>query len=162
MTLDIRPTPPDHPQVLALIAELDAYLASLYDPEDVYIVDLDGLKLPSVTFLGAWDGDLLVGCGAVRRMAAEPQTEGRPYGEIKRMFVSPARRGQRVGEQVLIALERELHREGIDRALLETGPPQVEALKLYARCGYEPRAAFGGYPDNAAASIFLEKRWKMD
>jgi len=159
MNLDIRPTPPDHPQVQALIAELDAYLGSLYDPEDVYIVDLDGLKLPSVTFLGAWDGDTLVGCGAVRLMAAEPATDGQPYGEIKRMFVSPARRGQRIGAQVLDALERELRQRGIDRALLESGPPQLEALKLYTRCGYVPRPVYGDYPDNAEASVFMEKRW---
>jgi putative acetyltransferase len=162
MSLDIRPTPPDHPQVLALIAELDAYLAALYDPEDVYIVDLAGLMEPSVTFLGAWSGDVLVGCGAVRLMPAEPGTDGQPYGEIKRMFVSPARRGHRIGHQVLDALERELRQRGIDRALLETGPPQVEALKLYERCGYARRAAYGDYPDNAAASVFMEKRWTTD
>ena len=159
MTLDIRPTPPDHPQVLALIAELDAYLASLYDPQDVYIVDLAGLQEPSVTFLCAWDGDTLVGCGAARLMPAEPETDGRPYGEIKRMVVSAARRGERIGEQVLNALERGLRQRGIDRALLETGPPQVEAIRLYTRCGYVPRGAYGGYPDNAAASVFMEKRW---
>ena len=159
MTLDIRPTPPEHPQVQALIAELDAYLASLYDPEDVYIVDLEGLKLPSVTFLGAWDSDQLVGCGAVRLMPAEHETDGRPYGEIKRMMVSPARRGQRIGEQVLVALEAHLQGQGIDRALLETGPPQVEALRLYERCGYVRRGAYGGYPDNTDASVFMEKRW---
>ncbi len=159
MTLSIRPTPPDHPQVLALIAELDAYLASLYEPEDVYIVDLAGLMDPSVTFLGAWDGDVLVGCGAVRLMPPEPETDGKPYGEIKRMFVSPARRGERIAQQVVEALERELRRRGIDRALLETGPPQVEAIKLYTRCGYARRAAYGGYPDNARASVFMEKRW---
>lgn len=159
MTLDIRPTPPEHPQVQALIAELDAYLESLYDPEDVYIVDLDGLKLPSVTFLGAWDGDVLVGCGAVRLMPAEADTGHRPYGEIKRMMVAPARRGQRIGEQVLVALEAHLRAQGIDRALLETGPPQVEAIRLYTRCGYAQRGAYGGYPDNANASVFMEKRW---
>lgn len=145
-----------------LIAELDAYLATLYDPEDVYIVDLDGLMAPSVTFLGAWDGDVLVGCGAVRLMPAEAATDGQRYGEIKRMFVSPTRRGERVGQRVLEALEGDLRQRGIDRALLETGPPQVEALKLYTRCGYVPRAAYGGYPDNAAASVFMEKRWKPD
>ena len=159
MTLAIRPTPPDHPQVQALIAELDAYLMSLYPPEDVYIVDLSGLMDPSVTFLGAWHGDTLVGCGAVRLMPAEDETGGLPYGEIKRMFVSPARRGQRIGEQLLAALEDGLRERGIDRALLETGPPQVEALKLYERCGYARRGAYGGYPDNADASVFMEKRW---
>ena len=159
MTLAIRPTPPDHPQVLALIAELDAYLNTLYEPQDVYILDLAGLQHPSVTFLGAWDGDALVGCGAVRLMPAEPASGDRPYGEIKRMFVSPARRGARIGERVLEALERELRERGIDRALLETGPPQVQAIKLYARCGYVPRGAYGDYPDNANASVFMEKRW---
>ena len=159
MILDIRPTPPDHPQVLALIAELDAYLASVYPPEDVYIVDLAGLQLPSVTFLGAWDGDALVGCGAVRLMPAESATDGRPYGEIKRMFVSPARRGQRIGERLLAALERTLNGHGIDRALLESGPPQVEAIRLYTRCGYVVRGAYGDYPDDAQASTFMEKRW---
>jgi putative acetyltransferase len=159
MTLSIRPTPPDDPQVLALIAELDAYLNTLYEPEDVYIVDLDGLRLPSVTFLGAWDGDTLVGCGAVRLMPAEAATDGRPYGEIKRMFVSPARRGARIGERMLEALERGLRERGIDRALLETGPPQVAAIKLYARCGYVQRGAYSDYPDNANASVFMEKRW---
>ena len=101
MTLAIRPTPPDHPQVQTLLAELDAYLASLYDPEDIYALDLASLMEPSVTFLGAWHGDALVGCAAVRQMPAEVKTEGRAYGEIKRMFVSPARRGERIGEQRL-------------------------------------------------------------
>ena len=162
MTVTIRPTPPDHPQVLALIEQLDAYLAALYDPEDVYILDLEGLRLPSVTFLGAWDGEELVGCGAVRLMDAEPATDGQPYGEIKRMMVSAGRRGERIGERVLHALEQHLRDHGIDRALLETGPPQTAALRLYTRCGYAPRAAYGGYPDNATASVFMEKRWTAD
>ena len=159
MILDIRPTPPDHPQVLALIAELDAYLASLYDPQDVYIVDLAGLQEPSVTFLGAWDGDSLVGCGAVRLMPAEPETDGRPYGEIKRMVVSAARRGERIGEQVLNALERGLRQRGIDRALMETGEELVQAARMYRTNGYAERGPFGEYLDNGS-SLFLEKRWK--
>ena len=159
MTLSIRPTPPDHPHVLALITELDAYLASLYEPGDVYILDLAGLKDPSVIFLGAWSGDELVGCGAVRLMPAEPETDGRAYGEIKRMFVSPTRRGERIGRQLLESLERAVQERGVDRALLETGPPQREALALYTRCGYARRGAYGGYPDKASASVFMEKRW---
>jgi putative acetyltransferase len=159
MTLAIRPTPPDHPQVLALITQLDAYLASLYDPEDVYILDLDGLKHPAVTFLGAWSGDALVGCGAVRLMPAEPGTDHRPYGEIKRMFVSPTRRGERIGQRLLEALEDTARQQGVDRALLETGPPQLEAIALYTRCGYARRGAYADYPDKPSASVFMEKRW---
>jgi len=158
MSLNIRTTPPDHPQVLALIEQLDAYLASLYEPEDNHILDLEALKHASVTFLGAWDGGTVVGCGAVRVMPGEPGTDGQAYGEIKRMFVSPARRGQRIAQQLLDALEGELKRRGIDRALLETGDAQAEALRLYTRRGYAVRGAFGGYPDNGL-SVFMEKRW---
>jgi putative acetyltransferase len=158
MSLNIRTTPPDHPQVLALIEQLDAYLATLYEPEANHILDVEALKHPSVTFLGAWDGDVVVGCGAVREMAGEPETAGEPYGEIKRMFVSPARRGERIAQQLLDALESGLRRQGIARALLETGAAQAEALRLYGRCGYAPRGPFGGYPDNGL-SVFMEKRW---
>jgi putative acetyltransferase len=161
MTLDIRPTPPDHPQVQALITELDAYLRSVYAPEENHILDLEGLLHPAVTFLAVWDGDAVVGCGAVRMMPGEPATEGRPYGEIKRMFVSPARRGARIGDRILAALETVVHAHGLDRALLETGEELARAARMYRANGYVERTAFGGYPDNGV-SLFLEKRWKTD
>jgi putative acetyltransferase len=138
MTFDIRPTPPDHPQVLALIAELDAYLSSIYPPDQNYLLDLAGLQHPSVTFLAAWHGDTVVGCGAVRTMPAEAATGRKPYGEIKRMFVSPAQRGA--------------------RALMETGEELVHAVRMYRANGYAERGPYGEYPDNGT-SLFLEKRW---
>jgi putative acetyltransferase len=159
MTFDIRPTPPDHPQVLALIAELDAYLGSIYPPEQNYLLDVDGLLQPSVTFLAAWQGDTVVGCGAVRAMPAEAATDDSPYGEIKRMFVSPAQRGARLGTRLLAALESALHAQGIDRALMETGEELVQAARMYRANGYVERGPFGEYPDNGS-SLFLEKRWK--
>ena len=158
MSLEIRITPPDEPQVLALIERLDAYLATLYAPEDNYILGLAELQQPSVTFLGAWDGATVVGCGAVRSMPGAAHTEGRPYGEVKRMFVAPARRGERIAERLLVQLESALDRQGIDRALLETGAAQTQAVALYRRCGYVLRAPFGEYPDNGL-SVFMEKRW---
>jgi putative acetyltransferase len=161
MTLAIRPTPPDHPQVLALIAELDAYLLSFYPPEEAYRLDVVGLLQPSVTFLAAWRGDTVVGCGAVRVMPAEAATDDRPYGEIKRMFVSPAQRGARIGPQILAALETVLHGQGIARALLETGEDLAAAARMYRASGYVERGPFGEYPDNGS-SLFLEKQWKTD
>ncbi len=160
MTADIRPTPPGHPQVQALIAELDAYLATVYPPEENYLLDLSGLQQPGVTFLGAWMGDTLVGCGAVRAMPGEPATDGRPYGEIKRMFVSPAQRGARLGARILAELEATLQAQGIDRALMETGEELAAAARMYRAAGYVERKEFGEYPDNGS-SLFLEKRWTL-
>jgi putative acetyltransferase len=152
----IRRERPDHPQVSELLGALDVYLAALYPPEANHILDVRALLAPEVTFFAAWVGDELAGTGAVRRMAAEPDTAGQPYGEIKRMYVAPERRGQRVAQRLLAELEDTLKAQGITLALLETGRDQTEAVRLYERCGYVRRGAFGGYPDNGL-SLFLTK-----
>jgi putative acetyltransferase len=152
----IRPERPDHPQVRKLLGQLDAYLATLYDPEDNYILAERALLAPEVSFLVAAHDSRIVGCGAVRRMPAESDTGQRPYGEVKRMMVDPNLRGQRIGAQLLDTLEALLLRDGIHLALLETGAQQAEAVRLYERSGYRRRPPFGGYPDNGL-SLFYEK-----
>ncbi|GAB4113640.1 MAG: GNAT family N-acetyltransferase [Rubrivivax sp.] len=152
----IRQERPDHPQVIALLDGLDRYLDSLYPPEANHILDVRALLAPEVHFLVAEVDGAVVGCGAFRRMPGEPDTGGRPYGEIKRMVTAPAARGQGVGGALMRALEARLRAEGLPLALLETGEAQVEAVRLYERCGYRRRGPFGGYPDNGL-SLFYEK-----
>lgn len=154
--VDIRPERADHPQVVALLDALDRYLGELYEPEANHILSVQELLAPEVTFLAAWQGGRIVGTGAVRRMPGEPDTQGLAYGEVKRMYVDPALRGQRIGERMLAALEGSLCEQGLTRSLLETGEDQRAAVRLYERCGYARRAAFGGYPDNGL-SIFMQK-----
>ena len=153
----IRPERADHPQVVAMLGQLDEYLASLYDPEDNHILDVQALLAPEIDFLVAEGQGGLIGCGATRRMPGEPDTAGQGYGEIKRMFVDPAARGQRIAVRLLAVLEERLKAAGVSLALLETGRDQHEAVRLYERSGYVLRGAFGGYPDNGL-SLFYEKR----
>jgi putative acetyltransferase len=156
-SLAIRPERADHPQVVALLDQLDIYLRSLYPVEANHIMEVRALLLPNISLLAAWQGERIVGCGAVRRMPAEAETDGLAYGEIKRMYVAPAERGARIAERLLLALESLLAREGIARALLETGSEQRAAVRLYERTGYRLRPPFGGYPDNGF-SLFYEKQ----
>ncbi len=70
-----------------------------------------------------------IGCGAISMYDFNST-------EIKRMYVSPEVRGQRIGEKILSELEdwsREL--ESI-KCILFTGSKQPEANKLYQRNGY--------------------------
>ena len=154
--VDIRPERADHPQVIALLDALDRYLGELYEPEANHILSVQELLAPEVTFLVARQGGRIVGTGAVRTMPAEADTAGRAYGEVKRMYVDPAQRGQRIGERLLQQLEQTLRERGLTQALLETGEDQHAAVRLYERCGYVRRPAFGGYPDNGL-SVFMQK-----
>jgi putative acetyltransferase len=144
----IEPERADHPQVVALLDSLDLYLGALYPPEANHILSVEELLAPEVSFFVARQGSRIVGTGAVRRLAR--------YGEVKRMFVDPALRGQGIGQRLLDALEASLRADGVTLALLETGRDQREAVRLYERCGYTRRAAFGGYADNGL-SLFMGK-----
>jgi putative acetyltransferase len=152
----IRRERPDHPQVVAALSVLDEYLASLYPPDANHILSVDELLASEVSFYAAWHGERVVGTAAVCRRDGEPGTEGRAYGEIKRMYVQPDLRGRRLGRRLIDTLEADLRARRIRLALLETGKDQREAIRLYERCGYVVRSTFGGYPDNGL-SLFMQK-----
>ncbi|MGO4380273.1 GNAT family N-acetyltransferase [Pseudoduganella sp. RAF53_2] len=141
---------PNQPEVVALIADLDAYQLTLYPPESVYALDMASLTQSNVLFAVARSPEgAAVGCGAI---VVTPE-----FGEVKRMYVSPAARGQGVARKLLGALEGEAQQRGVTQFMLETGPYQHEALALYERVGYARRGPYGGYPDDPL-SVFMEKR----
>ncbi len=141
---------PDQPDVIALIAELDAYQDTLYPPESRHALDLASLKQASVLFAVARDeAAQAIGCGAV--------VLGAEGGELKRMYVHPRGRGQGAAKAVLALLESEARNAGCRLLRLETGPYQPEALGLYARHGYERCGPFGKYR-NDPLSVFMQKR----
>jgi len=141
---------PDQPEVIALIAELDAYQDRLYPPESRHALDLAALRQAHVLFAVARDAaGRAVGCGAV--------VLGSAYGELKRMFVSPACRGQGLARRLLAALEAAALARGCAQLKLETGPFQPEALAFYAALGYTCRGPFGSYRDDPL-SVFMQKR----
>ena len=140
---------PDQPDVIALIAELDAYQDSLYPPESRHALDLASLKLPNVLFAVARDGaGQAIGCGAI--------VLGAEFGEIKRLYVHPRGRGQGVARKLLALLESLAIGANCKVFKLETGPYQPDALALYASAGYERRGPFGDYA-NDPLSVFMQK-----
>jgi putative acetyltransferase len=140
---------PDQPEVIALIADLDAYQLTLYPPESVYALDLPSLMQPNVKFAVGRNADgVIAGCGAV---VLSPQ-----YGEVKRVYVDPAMRGHGMGRGLMEALEQATREAGCAQMVLETGPSQPEAMALYERHGFERCGPFGSYADDPL-SVFMQK-----
>lgn len=140
---------PNQPDVIAMIAELDAYQDSLYPAEARYALDLTALCQPNVVFAVARDGHgTAQGCAAV--------VFGSEHGEIKRMFVRPAARGRGTARQIIQLLQESAVDRGCTQLMLETGPDQPEALAFYAREGFTKCGPFGDYPDHPL-SVFMGK-----
>lgn len=134
--------------LLNLVAMLDAELRER-DGEDHYffaqfnkLAGIEGVVI-------AYNGETAVGCGGFKQ---HTETEA----EIKRMFVRPDHRGQRIAAQILTELETWASESGYNACVLETGFKQPEAIALYQREGYEVIPNYGQYAD-VALSVCMRK-----
>ena len=137
-----------HPGFIHLVRQLDAYLAEV-DGDDHAFYDqfnsISNLKHVVVAF----HGDDAVGCGAIKEY--DEQTV-----EIKRMYTAPGSRGKGIASMLLRELEKWAGELNYSYCILETGKKQVEAIRLYKKCGYQPMENYGQYA-NVENSVCFEK-----
>ncbi len=151
MSLAVSAEPFDSDDARQLVAALDAGLAQLYPPDQRFGPNLKAAHLEEGhgTFLVARDGELAVGCGAMRLLDATS-------AEVKRMYVEPGQRGNGVGRAILRALEAAARQLGVERLVLETGTYQYAAIALYKRAGFVQIDCWGEYA-SSPTSICFEK-----
>lgn len=149
---EIRPLDPSSEEAGTLLRQSDDHLLGLYPPSSTHLDDAKQLACTNVTFVGAWIGESIAGCGAAKIM----DDDGR-YGEIKRLFVAQEHRGKGLARAIMQHLEAHLMSAGVDVARLETGIRQPAALSLYRMLGYVERGRFGRYRHDPL-SVFMEKR----
>ncbi len=121
-------------------------------PESVHALDIEALRSPDITFWTAWDGEELLGCGALKELDSRS-------GEIKSMRTVKAHRRRGVASKILEQIIKEAQRRGYDCLNLETGviPEFASARALYTRYGFEYRGPFGEYIDDPN-SVFMTKK----
>ena len=139
----------DDPRVAALLRLHVTRARAETAPGSAHALDLSGLRAPDVTFWSVWDGDELVGVGALKRLSAE-------HGEIKSMHTVEAARGRGVGSALVRHIMAEARTRGMRRLSLETGswPYFLAARALYARHGFMECGPFGEYREDPN-SVFM-------
>jgi putative acetyltransferase len=138
-----------HPDVTALIA---LHLRAAHEnspPGSVFALDLGGLRDPAVTVWSAWDGNSLVGLGALNDL-------GDGEGELKSMRTAQAYLRRGVARAMLEHLIAEGRRRNYRRVSLETGnnAPFAAARSLYATAGFVECGPFGAYSDTHFATYY--------
>jgi putative acetyltransferase len=120
--------------------------------ESVHALDLEALRSPDITFWTAWDGDELLGCGALKEL--DPHT-----GEVKSMRTSIPHRRKGCAAKMLQHIISEAERRAYDRLNLETGafPEFAPARNLYLRHGFEYCRPFAEYTDDPN-SVFMTRK----
>lgn len=147
--MDIRVDDLSGPQVQALLEEHLAGMAELSPPESVHALDLSGLQMPDVTFWTAWEGDELLGCGALKELDGE-------HAEIKSMRTAALHLRRGVAKTMLAHIMTEARERNYSRLSLETGSMAgfEPARRLYAGFGFEYCGPFADYTDDPN-SVFM-------
>jgi putative acetyltransferase len=138
--VDVAPDDPRRDDVTALLSEHLADMRATSPPESVHALDVDALVDPRIAFFSARDGDVLLGCGALKLLSEAE-------GEVKSMRTTHAARGRGVAAAILARLLEEARKRGLRRVSLETGTEDyfAAAHRLYARHGFVDCGPFGDY-----------------
>jgi GNAT superfamily N-acetyltransferase len=143
-----RAGPGDLDQAWAIVTEY-------YDAVDV-VAREDRPGFSSAYFSegsGFWlarSGVKVVGCIALRPLDAFTAS-----GEVKRLYVQPASRGQGIAGLLLDAVHEYARTAGYEWLYLDSKDDLAAAIHFYERRGYRPCAR---YNDNPQATIFMNYR----
>ncbi|MEW1697869.1 GNAT family N-acetyltransferase [Streptomyces sp. NPDC093249] len=156
--MNIQLVPYDHPDAVALDAEVQAEYAARYDDEgDATPLDAGMFVPPRGLYLLVYDPEgQPVATGGWRTQDKNDAGYENGDAELKRMYVVPAARGLGLARRVLAALESDARAAGRTRMVLETGIAQPEAMALYLSSGYEPCAKFGHYRDHPSSRCYAK------
>jgi putative acetyltransferase len=141
----------DGPEIAAFLSEHIQEMRSTTPLESKHALDLDALRQPGITFWSAYDGGVLVGCGAIKRLDDD-------HAELKSMRTAPDRKRSGVASAVLDHILGEAKRMGFTRISLETGSADFfrPARGLYEKYGFTYCEPFADYvPD--PNSVFMTR-----
>ena len=145
---NLKRTTSDDSHFQALVTLLDEDLAIRDGSEHTFYAQfnkLNSIKNAVVSYLD----DKPIGCGAFKKY--DSQTV-----EIKRMFVLPDYRGQRIAVDILQEQEQWAAELNYTSSVLETGKKQPEAIRLYERSGYILIPNYGQY-EGIENSVCMKK-----
>jgi putative acetyltransferase len=149
--LDIREDDLTGDAIINLLQEHLENMHEITPPGSIHALDLDALRSPNITFWTAWDGDELLGCGALKELDSRS-------GEIKSMRTVTRHRRRGIASKILEHIIKEAEQRAYESLNLETGafPEFAPARALYTRYGFEYRGPFADYT-NDPNSVFMTK-----
>ncbi len=116
-----------------------------------HVFTVKQLASPEIDFWAAWDGDELLGVGAMKPLDAA-------HGEVKSMHTAETARRRGVGGAILRHIIATSRDKGLVRLSLETGSFSffAPAIALYTAHGFTECPPFGSYrPDPNSTFLTL-------
>jgi putative acetyltransferase len=138
-----------NPEVNELLIKHFIELRSVSPEGSAHVLDIAGLKDPSIKFWSLWEESDLIGIGALKFL-------DKKHGEFKSIRVKDKFRGQGNGLKVVNHLINEAKKLDIKKLSLETGAGTffLAARKLFDKCGFVTCEPFSNYK-NDIHSVYM-------
>ena len=142
----------DNLEVNELLTKHFVELRAASPEGSAHVLDIPGLRVPSIKFWSLWAGEKLIGCGALKFLDKE-------HGEFKSIRIHDNFRKQGQGINVINHLINEAKKLNIKRISIETGAGDffIPARKLFKRTGFSECEPFAHYEVDIN-SVYLTKK----
>ena len=104
----------DHPEVNKLLTKHFIELRAASPEGSAHVLDIPGLKVPTIKFWSLWESEKIFGCGALKFLDNE-------HGEFKSIRIHDDFRKQGNGIKIIKHLIEEAKKLDIKRVSIETG-----------------------------------------
>ncbi len=130
----------DNPRVNTLLHYHFYQLRSNSPEGSTHVLDIEGLKVPSIKFWSVWDKEKLIGCGALKFLEKN-------HGEFKSIRIADEFRNMGYGVKLLDILIIEAKKNDIKKISLETGAGDFfkPARRLFEKAGFKICEPFAHY-----------------
>tara|TARA_A100001011_G_C14035537_1_gene725571 strand:+ start:290 stop:757 length:468 start_codon:yes stop_codon:yes gene_type:complete len=141
----------DNTEVNELLTKHFIELRAASPEGSAHVLDIPGLKVPSIKFWSLWQNRKLLGCGAIKFL-------NKSHGEFKSIRVHDDFRNLDNGIKIIEYLIEEAIKLDLKRISVETGSGKFfePARKLFKKCDFKPCKPFAHYKEDIN-SIYLTK-----
>ena len=133
----------DNLEVNDLLKKHFIELRSVSPAGSTHVLDIDGLKDPSIKFWSLWENNKLIGCGALKFLEKD-------HGEFKSIRVADEFKKKGIGERIINHLIEEAKKLKISKLSIETGAGDffLPARNLFSKFGFKSCPPFAHYKDD--------------
>ena len=141
----------DNSEVNNLLKKHFIELRTVSPEGSTHVLDIEGLKDPSIKFWSLWENNELVGCGALKFLEKK-------HGEFKSIRVADKFRKTGVGKKIIDHLIEEAKKLEVSKLSIETGAGNffIPARKLFQKTGFTVCEPFAHYKVDVN-SVYLTK-----
>ena len=141
----------DNPEVNNLLKKHFIELRSVSPPGSTHVLDVEGLKDPSIKFWSLWENEKLIGCGALKFLDNQ-------HGEFKSIRVADKFRKKGFGEKIISHLIEKAKKLKIKKISIETGSGNFfrSARELFKKFDFKICKPFAHYKEDPNSCYYTK------